>query len=213
MWKQNVSGVVDFFNDTGGYGFIESPDADEDVFFHMEDIGGPNLTEGTEVEFDIEQAAKGPKAVNVRRSQSNQLPQPATGTVDFFNDTGRYGFIKTSAVDEDVFFHMEDIGGPDLTEGTQVEFVVEQADKGPKAINVQRISADSAGLDQDTATTDDTEIYDETAVDQESEPDTAIYTGDDTGTTGDYPPFCSNCGTELTEISNPTFCPNCGTEL
>jgi CspA family cold shock protein len=41
----------------------------------------------------------------------------ATGTVDFFNDTGGYGFIKTEDSDEDVFFHMEDVGGPDLEEG------------------------------------------------------------------------------------------------
>ena len=51
-----ATGTVDFFNDTGGYGFIETEDSDEDVFFHMEDVGGEDLTEGTEIEFDIEQA-------------------------------------------------------------------------------------------------------------------------------------------------------------
>jgi len=40
-----AEGTVDFFNDTGGYGFIETDDADEDVFFHMEDVGGPDLEE------------------------------------------------------------------------------------------------------------------------------------------------------------------------
>jgi len=62
-----ASGKVDFFNDTGGYGFIESDDADEDVFFHMEDVGGPDLEEGQEVEFDIEDAPKGPRAKNLER--------------------------------------------------------------------------------------------------------------------------------------------------
>ncbi|GKZ12776.1 cold-shock protein [Haladaptatus sp. T7] len=62
-----ANGKVDFFNDTGGYGFIETDDADEDVFFHMEDVGGEDLTEGTEIEFDIEQAPKGPRAKNVVR--------------------------------------------------------------------------------------------------------------------------------------------------
>ena len=60
-----ANGKVDFFNDTGGYGFIETED--EDVFFHMEDVGGPDLEEGQEVEFDIEQADKGPRATNVTR--------------------------------------------------------------------------------------------------------------------------------------------------
>ncbi|EJN58563.1 cold shock protein (beta-ribbon, CspA family) [Halogranum rubrum] len=62
-----AKGKVDFFNDTGGYGFISTDDADDDVFFHMEDIGGPDLEEGQEVEFEIEQAAKGPRAKNLTR--------------------------------------------------------------------------------------------------------------------------------------------------
>jgi len=66
-----ANGKVDFFNDTGGYGFISTDDGDldddEDVFFHMEDVGGEDLTEGTEVEFDIESSPKGPRATNVVR--------------------------------------------------------------------------------------------------------------------------------------------------
>jgi CspA family cold shock protein len=62
-----AQGVVDFFNDTGGYGFIETDESDEDVFFHMEDVGGQDLEEGQEVEFDIEQADKGPRATNLER--------------------------------------------------------------------------------------------------------------------------------------------------
>ncbi|MES3161870.1 MAG: cold shock domain-containing protein, partial [Halorubrum sp.] len=31
-----ANGKVDFFNDTGGYGFISTEDEDDDVFFHME---------------------------------------------------------------------------------------------------------------------------------------------------------------------------------
>jgi CspA family cold shock protein len=62
-----ANGKVDFFNDTGGYGFIATEDSEEDVFFHMEDVGGEDLTEGTEIEFDIEQAPKGPRATNIVR--------------------------------------------------------------------------------------------------------------------------------------------------
>jgi CspA family cold shock protein len=62
-----AAGQVDFFKESGGYGFIETDDADDDVFFHMEDVGGPDLEEGQEVEFDIVQADKGPRAENLKR--------------------------------------------------------------------------------------------------------------------------------------------------
>ncbi|MFB6086450.1 MAG: cold-shock protein [Halodesulfurarchaeum sp.] len=62
-----ATGTVAFFNERKGYGFIESDESEEDVFFHMEDVGGPDLEEGQEVEFDIEQADKGPRATNLTR--------------------------------------------------------------------------------------------------------------------------------------------------
>jgi CspA family cold shock protein len=66
-----VRGTVAFFHDQKGYGFIEpedaDEDADEDVFFHMEDVEGPDLEEDTEVEFDVEESEEGPRATTVRR--------------------------------------------------------------------------------------------------------------------------------------------------
>ncbi len=62
-----------------------------------------------------------------------------TGTVAFFHDRKGYGFIETDETDDDVFFHMEDVGGPDLEEGQEVEFDIEQADKGPRAVNLERL--------------------------------------------------------------------------
>ena len=62
-----------------------------------------------------------------------------TGTVAFFHDRKGYGFIETEDSDEDVFFHMDDVEGPDLEEGEEVEFDIEQADKGPRAVNLQRV--------------------------------------------------------------------------
>jgi len=67
-----AKGTDDFFNDTGGYGFISTDsdevDDDEDVLFHMEDVGGPDLEEGQDVEFDIESSPKGPRATNLTRN-------------------------------------------------------------------------------------------------------------------------------------------------
>ncbi|SEW02728.1 cold-shock protein [Halobacterium jilantaiense] len=60
-------GTVDSFNEQKGYGFIESDDADEPVFVHVADVGGPALREGQEVAFDVERAAGGPRATNLTR--------------------------------------------------------------------------------------------------------------------------------------------------
>ncbi|MEF8773237.1 MAG: cold shock domain-containing protein [Halobacteriales archaeon] len=63
----------------------------------------------------------------------------AKGTVEFFHDRKGYGFIETDELDDDVFFHMEDVGGSDLEEGQEVEFEIEDAEKGPRAKNLERL--------------------------------------------------------------------------
>jgi CspA family cold shock protein len=62
-----ATGRVKWFDDAKGYGFIERDDG-EDVFVHYSAIVGEgyrSLTEGSEVEFDVEQDPKGPRAANV----------------------------------------------------------------------------------------------------------------------------------------------------
>ncbi len=61
-------GTVKWFSDEKGYGFIEPEDGGEDAFVHYSDIQGDgykSLQEDSEVEFDLEQGDKGPRAVNV----------------------------------------------------------------------------------------------------------------------------------------------------
>ena len=81
----------------------------------------------------------GGRLARIMSRAAHILREMATGTVDFFNDTGGYGFIETDEADEDVFFHMEDIGGPDLEEGQEVEFEIVEADKGPRAKELTRL--------------------------------------------------------------------------
>jgi cold shock protein len=62
-----ATGKVKWFDDAKGYGFIERADG-EDVFAHYSAIVGEgyrSLTEGSEVEFDIEEDPKGPRAANI----------------------------------------------------------------------------------------------------------------------------------------------------
>ncbi|MFT4868343.1 MAG: CspA family cold shock protein [Candidatus Nanohaloarchaea archaeon] len=62
------------------------------------------------------------------------------GTVKFFHDQKRYGFIETEEMDDDVFFHEEDLEeGVEVGEDSEVEFETEEGDKGPKAVNVTEV--------------------------------------------------------------------------
>lgn len=62
-----AEGKVKWFNDSKGYGFIESSDG-EDCFVHFSEIQGDGfktLKEGQDVEFEKSMGQKGPQASNV----------------------------------------------------------------------------------------------------------------------------------------------------
>ncbi len=62
-----ATGIVKWFNDAKGFGFITS-DAGQDLFVHHTDIqadGYRTLAEGAKVEFEVVQGEKGPRAKNV----------------------------------------------------------------------------------------------------------------------------------------------------
>jgi CspA family cold shock protein len=63
------NGKVKWFNETKGFGFVTMDDG-TDAFVHYSDIQGEGfktLVEGEEVEFEVTEGPKGPKAVNVRK--------------------------------------------------------------------------------------------------------------------------------------------------
>jgi CspA family cold shock protein len=61
------TGIVTFYTEEDGYGFIETDAADDDVFFHVTDVPGPEPEQGDTFEFEIEQGDRGPRATNIRR--------------------------------------------------------------------------------------------------------------------------------------------------
>jgi CspA family cold shock protein len=66
----------------------------------------------------------------------------ATGTVKWFNADKGFGFITPDEQGKDLFVHHTGISGggfKSLDEGSKVSYDAESGDKGPKAVNVQKL--------------------------------------------------------------------------
>ena len=63
-----AQGIVKWFNNDKGFGFIAPDDGAEDLFVHYSEIRGSgfrSLEENQRVQFDVGQGPKGPQAVAV----------------------------------------------------------------------------------------------------------------------------------------------------
>lgn len=66
-----ASGLVKWFNDSKGYGFIQADGTERDVFVHYSAITGDGfktLAEGQRVDFELIDGPKGPQASNVQKA-------------------------------------------------------------------------------------------------------------------------------------------------
>lgn len=60
------TGVVSFFNDAKGFGFIKDKQTGESVFVHVNQLT-ERITENDKVSFEVEMGHKGPSAINVKK--------------------------------------------------------------------------------------------------------------------------------------------------
>ena len=63
------TGIVKWFNESKGFGFIAPDNGGKDLFAHFKEIQGTGfktLQENQRVEFEVTQGQKGPQASNIR---------------------------------------------------------------------------------------------------------------------------------------------------
>jgi len=70
IWKggDGLKGKIKRLARDRGFGFISAEDG-KDIFFHrsaLESVQFDSLEEGIELEFDLEDGPKGPKAINIK---------------------------------------------------------------------------------------------------------------------------------------------------
>jgi CspA family cold shock protein len=58
------------------------------------------------------------------------------GTVKFFNEAKRFGFIKVEGTGEEIFVHASGLKDQ-IRENDQVVFEIQDGKKGPNAVNVK----------------------------------------------------------------------------
>ena len=62
------NGIVSFFNDSKGYGFIKDIETQDSIFVHMNGLVD-SIKDNNKVTFEVEMGPKGPNAVNVKLSK------------------------------------------------------------------------------------------------------------------------------------------------
>jgi CspA family cold shock protein len=61
------TGVVKFFNETKGFGFVVDDASGQEIFLHVTGLNGTKVRENDHIEYDVVEGRKGLNAVNVKK--------------------------------------------------------------------------------------------------------------------------------------------------
>jgi CspA family cold shock protein len=107
---KGVSGVVDWFDESKGYGFVIVGESGVSAFLHasvLERSGIDSVHDGDALIVDVSRSHKGVAISEVRKAQPNEVAGAAlvdAVVVKFFADRG-YGFVYVPTLGKDAFFH------------------------------------------------------------------------------------------------------------
>lgn len=61
------TGIVKFFNETKGFGFVVDDASGQEIFLHVTGLNGLKVRENDQVEYETVEGRKGLNAVNVKK--------------------------------------------------------------------------------------------------------------------------------------------------
>ena len=61
------TGIIKFFNEAKGYGFVTDDESKEDLFVNVTGLNGTTVQQNDRVEFETQEGRKGINAVNIRK--------------------------------------------------------------------------------------------------------------------------------------------------
>ena len=149
---REVRGIIKWFDQTKGYGFIAPDDGSPDVMLHSSclrasGVGTP--VEGAEITCEAVQRTKGLQAIKVlslsgaasaqplreRHEPTHEVSGPMRVlVVKWFSRAKGYGFLQEDGVGEDIFIHMETVRAGGFTELQPGQRLSGSATRGPKGL-------------------------------------------------------------------------------
>lgn len=109
----------------------------EDLYVYVDENGHLTSTPpdpSRRIEIDVESIEIGVS----RRTESDEVPAERRGTIDFFNESKGFGFIKEVETGEKYFVHISGLVDK-VKEGNLVTYDLEKGAKGMNAVNVKKI--------------------------------------------------------------------------
>ena len=167
--SSEVIGVVKWFNESKGFGFVTPKDGSSDIFLHLtilKQSGFDVVSPGMTIRAEVAEGPRGLQAVSVididgstasegvghntsrfKWAQETSDLEPEgdfiLGTVKWFNASKGYGFVSPKDDSSlDVFVHMVILrrsGINDLNPGAEIEFRYGEGVKGKQATHVRLV--------------------------------------------------------------------------